>query len=202
MPIYLLKKTKDKLEKDIKGTTGGHELKVFQKLLEANRDESQTHNQEQIKKDTQEMFKRGEKRVFATDDNLFIQVMTKRTVAHLMAMDSAYAEWYSSKGKGLIDAIKNQTSGFYKTALVALAKPWQTYFAQRMYKALTGVTADYDALIYILVIHDPQRRAQIAGEYERIYKKNMARHIGEITSGPFRLILATMATITGYAKNV
>jgi annexin A7/11 len=53
-----------------------------------------------------------------TDDSLFVKIFTTRSWWHLAAVDRFYRQLY---GHSLRKAIKKETSGDYKLALLALS---------------------------------------------------------------------------------
>lgn len=109
---------REDLESRVKSETSGNFRKVLLELCKARRDENPYVDERSADIDAQTIYKAGEKK-WGTDDSTFVGIFTSRSVWHLQAVD----KWYrKNRGKSVLDAIRNETSGDYCNALLGLSK--------------------------------------------------------------------------------
>eukprot|EP01121_Diplochlamys_sp_Union-15-3_P018380 TRINITY_DN6670_c0_g1_i2.p1 TRINITY_DN6670_c0_g1~~TRINITY_DN6670_c0_g1_i2.p1 ORF type:complete len:339 (-),score=54.47 TRINITY_DN6670_c0_g1_i2:825-1841(-) len=148
---------------DIEKETGGNFRRVLLELLKAERDESTAVNEALAEEEAIQLYKKGEGK-WGTDNDFFIKLFTTRSTYHLKVVDLYYKQHFP--GSGIIRALRNETGGSYRDLLMALVAPWECWFAQRANTAIKGLGTDDRLLIYILTLHDVDKRKVIAKEYE------------------------------------
>lgn len=126
-----------------------------------------------------------------TDENALIEVLTNRSNAQRMEIVKAFKTAY---GKDLIDEIKSETSGNFKTILVALLRPTIEYYARELYEAMAGAGTDESALFDIMCAMSNQQIRDIAAEYERLFKKNLEKALRGDTSGNFKRLMTSLSS--------
>eukprot|EP01119_Soliformovum_irregulare_P016305 TRINITY_DN469_c1_g1_i2.p1 TRINITY_DN469_c1_g1~~TRINITY_DN469_c1_g1_i2.p1 ORF type:complete len:324 (-),score=81.22 TRINITY_DN469_c1_g1_i2:7-978(-) len=176
----------DALAHDVADEVSGNFERVLLECIKGTREEGPV-NDEEAAKDAEELYKAGEKR-WVTDDNVFIGIITRRSPAHLMAVDRHYTQHQKHP---LIDAIKSKTSGHYGDALVALATPRARYVAQRLYHSMKGLGTNDLVLIYHLCSTYPLQ--PVKDEYLSLYGKTLEHDIAGDTSGDYKHLLLEIA---------
>ncbi|PRP83645.1 Annexin-B12 (Annexin-12) (Annexin XII) [Planoprotostelium fungivorum] len=185
--IYAAKYGGD-LRKDVKSETSGNFQKVLLAILEGRRDESPYVNEQQAAIDADVLYHAGEKK-FGTDDSTFVSIITTRSSAQLYATNLAYQRL---RGKSLHDAIKNETSGDYCDALLALTTTRDRYFVDRLKEAFKGLGTNDDLLVYIMTAHDRQTLAWFATTYAQVTGKTLIHDIEKETSGDYEKVLVAL----------
>ncbi|KAG9478686.1 hypothetical protein GDO78_012374, partial [Eleutherodactylus coqui] len=145
------------LESDLKSETSGYFRKILISLLQANRDEGLSIDENLAGQDARRLYDAGESR-WGTEESEFNVILATRNYMQLRATFKAYEILH---GKNIEDAIKKETSGNLKKAyltIVQCTKDCQAYFAKKLYKALKGGGTDEDALIRVLVSRAERKR--------------------------------------------
>jgi hypothetical protein len=124
----------------------GNFAKMIRNLVKGQREENMIVNDNEAIHIAEVLYKAGEGRL-GTDDSTFVDVFTKRSSAFLQRVNFFYQQKH--KRHTLQVAIKKETSGHYKSLLMALSKPRYEFYADRLYKAMHGIGTDDAALIYI-----------------------------------------------------
>ncbi|XP_028805506.1 annexin D5 isoform X2 [Neltuma alba] len=117
------------LEHDIERNTSGDHKKILLAYISCPRLEGPEVNREMAEKDAKVLYKAGEKKL-GTDEKTFIQIFSERSAAQLNATSSYYHDMY---GHSLKKAVKNETSGNFRYALLTIAQCAQNpakYFAK------------------------------------------------------------------------
>jgi len=171
------------LEDDIRDDTSGNFERLLLECMRGARDETGVVNESEAQHDADLLYQKGEGRI-GTDDSTFIRVMCLRSPAHLQAVDKYYRQKYH---KGIADAIAKETSGNFKDGLIALTKPKDLHFAERLNKSVKGVGTDDSLLIYCLVTNYPLK--QLASFYQQKFGHSMDTDIKSDTSGDYQKLL-------------
>jgi hypothetical protein len=173
------------LEHTVKGETSGDFKKVLEKLLEGKRMPYTAMDPNQAEKIAKDLYDAGEKRI-GTNDSFFIHIFTTYPPEFLQLVDAHYTRRY---GHSLKHAVEKETSGDYKTALIALmTNPWD-YYVDRLYYAMHGVGTDDKALIYIFSILDEAQLKYISSIFKKKYSKDLKDMIKGDCSGHYRDLL-------------
>jgi len=179
--------TPNKLEYDVRDDTSGDFQKLLITLIRAKKDESLTVNEAAAEKDADELYNKGEGKI-GTDDDFFIQVFSLRSNLHLQAVDKYYRQKH---GKPLIEAVKKETSFYFKDTLIALSKPREVYLAERFNEAVKGLGTNDRLLVYLMSVHDKPLLKRVADAYLTLYKKPLVDDISGDTSGDYRKLLVS-----------
>lgn len=103
------------------------------------KNESTTVNQKAAIEQANQLYKAGVGKRFGTDDDVFIQILTKESRAQIQAIK---AEYEKAQSMSLQKAIEKETSGALEKALKALLAPSKAaYIAQAMHESFAGVGA-------------------------------------------------------------
>lgn len=105
--------------------------------------------------DAKELYEAGEKKMLGCDEDKFIEILSKRSYNHIVAVAEAYTQFPKRKTP-LIKAIRKKTGGSLRVALktiIAVSLDPTAYYAERLKKALDGqLVGTHDtSLIRIIV---------------------------------------------------
>lgn len=147
-------------------------------------------NMATVQADAQAFYKAGEGRI-GTNDKEYIRILTLNTNAHLQAVDNAYR---AIDPKGMMAAIKSETSGNYGLALQSLMTPHHRWMAQAINHAVDRPGTEEALILIVFGLHDKQDLHHIANEYRTMFQKDMMTDLKRDLSGNFeRLCVAMMA---------
>jgi len=169
------------LEHRIRSETSHNFKKALDHLIRGCREEGPV-NDAVASEDAKTIYKAGEKK-WGTDDDTFIKIFTSRSAAHLQAVNNHYIR---NRGKTVLDAIKNETSGDYKDLLLACCTMREQYFAERLHTSLAGIGTSDAVLVYILAIHDRPQLQAIARCYQQKHGHTLEHDIRGDTSGHYK----------------
>jgi hypothetical protein len=163
----------------------GDFAKSIERLLKAQRDESDQVNEEEAGRVAEQLYKAGEGKL-GTDEATFTEVLTSRSVPFLKRVSYHYA----AKHKHSLElAIKKETSGHYEDLLIALTKSKYEYFADRLYNAVHGLGTDDHFLIYAFSVLNKQELHHVAKLFhekhpdttlEKAVKGDVSGHYGDL----------------------
>jgi hypothetical protein len=176
------------VERDVSKDTSGNFRKVLLELLKGNRQETNVIDDSKAQAVAHELYKAGEQRL-GTNDSKFVDIMTLYSAYFLDRVNTHYTRLY---GNSLYKAIEKETSGDYKDALIACAKPPDIYYADRLRRATRGIGTDDWGLIYIFSVHDKAQLKHIAKVYTDRGHGNLACDVERDTSGNYRKTLISL----------
>ncbi|ELK08563.1 Annexin A13 [Pteropus alecto] len=179
------------LQSDIKDDTNGNLKKILVSLLQANRDEGDNVDKDLAGQDARDLHDAGEGR-WGTDELAFNEVLAKRSHKQLRATFQAYQILV---GKDIEEAIEAETSGDLQTAyltLVRCARDQEGYFADRLYKSMTGAGTDEETLIHIFVTRAEVDLQGIKAKFQEKYQKSLSDMVRSDTSGDFQRLLVAL----------
>ncbi|XP_070543641.1 uncharacterized protein [Ptychodera flava] len=125
---------------------------------------------------------------FGTDEKAIIEVLSKRSNKQRQRIAREFKTMY---GKDLVKDLHGETSGNFRTALMALMKRPAEYDASELNKAVKGLGTDEDALIEILCTRTNAEILAAKEEYDRMFKRSLEDDVISDTSGHFRRILVS-----------
>ncbi|XP_076948136.1 annexin D5-like [Bidens hawaiensis] len=178
-------------EHDIKYQTSGDHEKILIACVSKPRYEGMEVDRELATKDAKELYKAGEKK-FGTDEKVFVQIFSERSRAHLVAVNTCYHDMY---GGSLKKAVKKETSGLFKTALLTIlqcAENPAKYFAKVLHKSMAGLGTNDTTLIRVIVTRTEIDMQYIKAEYHKKYKKSLNDAVHSETSGHYRTFLLSL----------
>jgi len=166
--------------------TFGNFAKCIRVLVKAQREENVPINDTEAQRIAEVLYKAGEGRL-GTDDSTFVDIFTSRSAAFLQRVNFFYQQKH--KRHTLQVAIKKETSGHYKSILMALSKPRYEFYADRLYKAMHGLGTDDHALIYIFSVLTKAELRQVADIFQRKRSRSLESMIKGDTSGNYERLL-------------
>ncbi|XP_043938952.1 annexin A4 [Protopterus annectens] len=179
---------KKSLEDAIDGDTSGKFQRVLVSLCTGNRDEGTAVNPNQAKKDAEDLYEAGEKKL-GTDETQFISILCTRNKNHLLKV---FEEYKKIAKKDIEDSIKSEMSGDLEDALLAVVrciKNKPAFFAECLYKSMKGAGTDDDTLIRIMVSRCEIDLLDIRAEFKKMYGKSLHSFIKGDTSGDYEKVL-------------
>uniref|UniRef100_A0A8C6S0U3 Annexin n=1 Tax=Nannospalax galili TaxID=1026970 RepID=A0A8C6S0U3_NANGA len=97
--------------------------------------------------------------------------------------------------RNMEEAIEEETSGDLQKAyltLVRCARDLQSYFAERLYKAMKGTGTDEETLIRIIVTRAEVDLQGIKAKFQEKYQKSLSDMVHSDTSGDFQKLLVAL----------
>jgi len=186
--IAAIRQMYPEVERDIGGDTSGNFRKVLSRLLKGNRQEISIISDQQALEVAQELYRAGEFRL-GTNDSKFVDIFTSYSPYFLDRVNFHYKQ---AHGHSIVTAIEKETSGDYKDVLIALTKPPDVYFADRLKQATKGLGTDDWGLIYIFAVHDKAQLKHISQVYTNRGHGNLSYDIERDTSGNYRKSLISL----------
>lgn len=122
-----------------------------------------------------------------TNEDAIIGLFSKRTADQRNEILKMYNTVY--KDRDCMKDLKDELSGDFKKAVVALTKPLPQFLAQELHRAMDGPGTDERTLIEILCSVNNQWILEIKNAYQAEYKKLLVDDIKGDTSGDFRKLL-------------
>ena len=180
------------LKKDVNDDTSGNYRRTLLTLLEADRAEEETVNEDIARGDSVDMYKAGEGRL-GTNDKLFITILTKRSPQQIKGICEFYPN-ISKKSKTLQQAIRSETSGDYKNILIGLTNTRLEYRVKMIRDSVEGLGTNDTRLMYLIVSCPFHDRAKLVGEYKKVLNRDLVKDIKGDTSGEYKLTLIELLT--------
>jgi len=176
------------LERDLKGDTSGHFMRLLVSISTGSRSEDPYVNQALAAEDAQKLLNAGEKK-WGTDESTFNMILATRSYAHLRMV---FHEYERLTGHGFERAIQREFSGDVETGFLAIVKSAKSragYFASRLHDSLAGMGTKDQDLIFIMVSRADIDLGTISTEYQKMYGKSLANDISGDTSGDYKKVL-------------
>jgi len=169
-------------EKDISGDTSGDYKRLLLAILRCERAETAV-NVEEAKRDANLLYEKGEGKI-GTDENTFIEILSKRSYPQLHAINTCYI---NLRGHSLERAIKSETSGNFRKALITILTPRDEYFADKIHDSVACVgTKDHQLIRCISFVTNSKPLCQaINSYYAHKHKNSVAKDVGSDTSGNY-----------------
>jgi annexin A7/11 len=181
------------LEKDVISDTSRHFKRIMVSMLQANRDESTVVDKEQAKRDAEDLYRAGEKRL-GTDESTFNMILAQRSFMHLRAV---FDEYMRISKHDIENALKKEMSGDLLKSMLAIVrciKNKPKYFAYQLMKSMKGAGTRDTALIRIVVTRCEVDMAKIKEEFQRDYGKSLETWITGDTTRDYRKILIALVS--------
>jgi len=170
----------------VKADTSFNFEKILIHALRATRDENV--RPELIDSDAEAIYKAGEGK-WGTDESTFIEILTGRSFEHIRLIDEKYK---IKRGHGLDHAIKSETSGWFKVALLACLTNPLDYWAERIHQAIYGLGTDDKLLVRCFSENSKPFLQEVKHHYETIYKVSMLDDLKGDTSGHYLELLTSL----------
>jgi len=186
--IQLIKNSYPDVERDVSSDTSGNFRHVLLEILKGKREEINIIDDSKAEHLAHELYKAGEQRL-GTNDSKFIDILTSYSPYFLDRVNYHYTKKH---GHSLYKAIEKETSGYYRDALIALAKPPDIYFADRLFHCMKGIGTEDWGLIYIFAVHDKAQLKHISKVYTERGHGMLATQVEKDTSGNYRKSLVSL----------
>ncbi|XP_005992486.1 annexin A8-like protein 1 [Latimeria chalumnae] len=176
------------LEEEIRADTSGYFEKVLVSLLQGNRDHPHLVDEDLVHEDAQTLFDAGEK-ITGTNETKFITILCTRSVPHLWRV---FQEYKKLGDKDLEEAIQSEMTGTLEDTILAIVKCTKcapTYFAERLYNAMSGGGTEERTLTRIMVTRSEIDMKDIIIKFKQKYEQSLASMIESDTSGDFERTL-------------
>lgn len=181
------------LESDIKGDTGGAFQRLLVSMCQARRDENPMVDMAAAAADAQSLYRAGAAKL-GTDESTFNMILTSRSKPQLCQV---FLEYEKLTGKSMESAIKSEFSGSIESGLLAIVKCMRDcpdYYAERLYKCMSGAGTNDRALIRIIAVRAEFDLGDIKAAFLNKYKKTLASFIQGDTSGDYMTMLMAMVS--------
>jgi len=176
------------LESDIKSETSGNYEKMLCALLTIPRPHPAMVDPTRAAADADAFYRAGEGRL-GTNEDAYINILASNSYQQLMLIDQVYRQAHP---KGMIAAVKSETSGHFEDTMVALLTRPDEYYATRIKQAVDGAgTADLELIAAFVANERPQLQV-IAQAYQRLFSKPMAQRVADDVSGDYKRILMAL----------
>jgi len=176
------------LESAIKSETSGSYEKLLCALVNTPRPLPNYVDPTRAAADADAFYRAGEGKI-GTDEAAYIRIFANNSYQQLMLIDQCYCR---SHPKGMIHAVKSETSGRFEDAMVALLTAPDRYFAARVKDAVDGAgTKDVD-LIAVFVANERPQLEMIAKAFQDSYGKTMGSRVASDVSGDYKRILMAL----------
>ncbi|KAH3743040.1 annexin VII [Pelomyxa schiedti] len=174
------------LETAVAGDTSFNFRKVLLQTLRGTRMAPGHVDASRVDRDAAALYKAGEGRP-GTNDDTFIEIISGSSAEHLQAVSEAYKKL--GKHHSIEEAIKNETSGDFMHALIALCTPRAKYMAQRVHDAISGLGTNDASLVRLFCFNGKEVIQAAAEEYHKMFKHTIDQDIRGDTSGDYRDLL-------------
>ncbi|KAB1281818.1 Annexin A6 [Camelus dromedarius] len=127
-----------------------------------------------------------------TDEDTIINIITHRSNAQRQQIRQAFKSHF---GRDLMADLKSEISGDLARLILGLMMPPAHYDAKQLKKAMEGAGTDEQALIEILATRTNAEIRAINEAYKEDYHKSLEDALSSDTSGHFKRILISLATV-------
>eukprot|EP01118_Nematostelium_gracile_P009474 TRINITY_DN3200_c0_g1_i1.p1 TRINITY_DN3200_c0_g1~~TRINITY_DN3200_c0_g1_i1.p1 ORF type:complete len:346 (-),score=89.36 TRINITY_DN3200_c0_g1_i1:71-1000(-) len=178
------------LESDVTGDTSGDYKSLLVAVLRADRPEATQVDVEAAKKDAQLLYSAGEGKI-GTDEQTFIDILTKRSFPHLHVVNQSYT---NLAGHSLETGIAKETSGNFRKAMHVILTPREEYFALKIRGAIEGAGTDDKTLIRIIAYlsTNPAWMKAVNDYYSHRYGKSLVTDVSGDTSGWYGQVMGML----------
>jgi len=183
---FFRQKYEKSMDEWVKGDTSGNFEKILVHALKAARDTNV--RPELIDSDAEALYKAGEGK-WGTDETTFIDILTGRSWEHIKLVDAKYKQ---KRGHGIEHAIKSETSGWFKTALISCVTDPVDYWAQRVHDAVYGLGTDDKLLVRCFSENSKPFLYEVSIRYQQKFAKTLQEDLKGDTSGHYRQLLEAL----------
>uniref|UniRef100_A0A3P8YX07 Annexin n=1 Tax=Esox lucius TaxID=8010 RepID=A0A3P8YX07_ESOLU len=135
---------------------------------------------------------RGAMKGVGTDEAAVIDVLARRTVAQRQRIKEVYK---ATVGKDLTEDLQGELTGHFEEVVLGLLMTPPVYDASELKNAMKGAGTEEAALIDILASRTNAEIRAITGAYLKEYGKSLEEDIEGDTSGMFKRVLVSLATV-------
>lgn len=169
----------------IKSEVSGDFKDLMLEVLKANRPADGAVDDNKAKADAQTLYKEGEGKL-GTNEKVFIEILTHNSRAHLQQVFRHYEQ---KTGHTFEKAVRKETSGDFRDALIAIVKPEAEYHADLFDLAMKGVGTNDSQLIRLMSTLTKSQLKKANEVYTKLHQKTLHAAIKSETSGSYQKTL-------------
>jgi len=170
----------------IKSEISGDFKELMLEILKANRPAKEDNvNDARAKEDARVLFKEGEGKL-GTNEKVWIDILTHRSRTHLRQVFKHYEQEH---GHTFEKAIRKETSGDFRNALIGLIKPEDDYHADLFEEAMKGAGTNDDLLVRLMSTLTKSQLKAANEVYTKVHQKTLHAAIKSETSGSYQKTL-------------
>jgi len=137
------------------------------------------------KEDAKVLYKEGEGKL-GTNEKVWIDILTHRSRTHLRQVFKHYEQ---NTGHTFEKAVRKETSGDFRNALLAIIKPEDDYHAELFEEAFKGAGTNDDLLVRLMSTLTKSQLKAANEVYTKLHQKTLHAAIKSETSGPYQKVL-------------
>ncbi|XP_075158938.1 annexin B10-like [Haematobia irritans] len=171
--------------------TSGHFRRLLTLIVTGVRDPVGSVDATKAKEQAEQLYNAGEAKL-GTDEEVFNRILSHCSFAQLRLVFDEYKEL---SGQTLEQAIKHEMGGEMHEAMMAIVECVQSpaaFFANCLFKAMSGAGTDDTALIRIIVSRSEIDLGNIKDEFERLFDRTLVSAIRSETSGDYKRALCAL----------
>jgi len=173
---------------DVEKDTIGNYKKLLLKVLSGSREVRKIiYNDADIKDMACKLYSAGEGKL-GTDEDVFIDILTRLSFKALKQVVDAYNTQAHGK-RTFEEAIKSELSGYFEDACLAIVKccdGQSVFFAERIMRALKNIVTSDSNLIRLIVSRSEIDLGDIKREFKKQNNKSLYLAVSDATSGEYR----------------
>jgi len=169
----------------IKSEISGDFKNLMLEILKANRPSDSNVDDAKAETDAKTLYKEGEGKL-GTNEQVWIDILSHRSRAHLAQVFRHYEQ---KTGHTFEKAVRKETSGDFRDALIAVVKPEAEYHADLFDQAMKGAGTNDNMLIRLMSTLTKNQLKKANEVYTKMHQKTLHAAIKSETSGSYQKTL-------------